>query len=156
MKFVFLDFDGVLNYRAFLASCGDRKAINMIDPSRVALVERLCREAGAQVVISSTWRLLYKLPVLRDVLRARGLTARVIGATPCLPHMDRGDEIALWLTRHGGADGIAILDDDVDMGALRPWLVRTSFEAGITEYHVDQALDVLATAAPTVSAEVSA
>lgn len=158
MRVVFLDIDGVLNsldwYQRRVGRAGPD---DEIDPAAVARVQRLCEETSARIVVSSTWRLLHKLPKLRNILAQHGLLAPIIGVTPCLPGSRiRGDEIQLWLDRYidsgplsrGPIDGMVILDDDSDMGHLAPWLVRTPFETGFVDAHILDAKCVMAQAMP--------
>jgi len=151
-RVVFLDFDGVLNSRGFFDGMGlDERSVDdlrrRLDPLLVARVQRLCAMSGACVVVSSSWRLRCKLPRLKRALAERGLEARVVGTTPCVPGAARGAEVARWLERHP-VDGIVVLDDEEDMEGLSPWLVRTRFLTGITDDDVRLAAEVLRRPAP--------
>lgn len=152
MKVIFLDIDGVLNHADWLTEHRNF-GLDHLDPAAVARVQRICDATGAHVVISSTWRLVYSLGRLRDMLYERGLRARVVGETPHLPAQERGDEIQLWLDRTPARrgwelDGIVILDDDRDMRHLDPWLVRTAFATGITDADVERAVEMLSRSMP--------
>lgn len=158
-RVLFLDFDGVLNSRAwFTAERRDGKDSNLgdIDPAAVARLQRIVDETGASIVISSTWRLLHKKLVLQSLLSRRGLRARIAGVTPAIPDKDRGDEIQAWLNvanlmpEKQRPCGIAILDDDSDMAHLLPWLVRTPFELGLTDYYAAQAIEMLSRPPPVL------
>ena len=157
MRIVFLDFDGVLNWRAHVerAPTPHGPGIDHLAEEAVARVERLCVEAHAGIVVSSTWRLHFELPVLRDMLRTKGLaTTPVHDITPMIPNRrGRGQEIQLWLdaaprARGWSVEGMVILDDQPDMLHLMPWLVQSSFEAGLTDEHLVAAKSVLTRAAP--------
>ena len=156
MRIVFLDFDGVLNSRALVErSLAPRPGLDLLDEGAVARVEQLCVEAGAAIVVSSTWRLTFGAPALREMLRAKGLTtATVLDITPMIPHKrGRGQEIQLWLdtaprARAWSIEGMVILDDEPDMLHLMPWLVQSSFETGMTDAHLATAKEVLSRAAP--------
>lgn len=50
-KIIFLDVDGVLNYRDYI-----NDATNDIDPSKVQMIADLCDKTNAKVVITSSWR----------------------------------------------------------------------------------------------------
>jgi hypothetical protein len=119
-------------------------------------VQRLCDEAGAGIVVSSTWRLVHELPRLRDLLAAQGLTATILGVTPSIPNRrGRGQEIQRWLDlevhRLGlPVDGMVILDDEEEMFHLTPWLVRTSFARGLTDAHLPLARAILARPMPEI------
>lgn len=160
MRIVFLDFDGVLNSRALVDCAPSPLAIGpgLLSDDAVARVERLCVEAGARVVVSSTWRLTFDRAALQDMLRAKGLASTaVIDVTPMIPHKrGRGQEIQLWLDtaareRGWSVEGMVILDDEPDMLHLMPWLVQSSFETGLTDVHLAEARNVLTRAAPCVA-----
>jgi hypothetical protein len=156
-RIVFLDFDGVLNARALVdrSPTPHTPGLGLLADDAVARVERLCVDARAGIVVSSTWRLSFDLAALQDMLRAKGLTTTpVLDVTPMIPYKrGRGQEIQLWLdtaphTRGWSVDGMVILDDEPDMLHLAPWLVRSSFETGLTEAHLVAAKSVLSRAAP--------
>lgn len=157
MRFVFLDFDGVLNSRALVEAAPAPVALGLglLAGSAVARVERLCADTGAAIVVSSTWRLSFDVTALQDMLRARGLTTTsVLDVTPMIPHRrGRGQEIQRWLdtvprARGWSVDGIVILDDEPSMLHLMPWLVQSSFETGLTDAHVAAAKRILMHAPP--------
>lgn len=136
---IFLDIDGVLisreSYRLKLP--GERPR-----PTRqsIAALNHVTDKTAAVFVISSTWRIGYKLIELRELLANCGLTGKVIDVTPRLLNhqgdicLSRGEEIQAWLNANSGTErAICIIDDEDDMGdTLRPSLVRTNFETGIT------------------------
>lgn len=150
---LFLDFDGVINSHDWWERRKglerERHPVHEIDPLAVARVERVCAETGAQVVVSSTWRLLNDTPSLRRLLRKRGFTGRVRGTTPDLRYslsagilpwtkIGRGLEIQWWLRTFLTVEQvcqarICILDDDSDMGDLLGALVQTRVQMGLTD-----------------------
>lgn len=113
MKIVFLDFDGVLNYRKFLHKkkqdgelpCTEAELkfcesvppehdagyylfwLRALDPARVAIVEDLVQKSGAKVVVSSSWRAAWNAEELTNFLRAVGFTSEVIDVTPRHLHL---------------------------------------------------------------------
>lgn len=136
---IFLDFDGVLNsLRSALAFGGTNRM--QFDSVAVNLVARLAREADANVVVSSAWRIGSDVMELRSILRAysASLAARVIDKTPqgC---NGRGAEIAEWMASNPDKHNrsFVILDDDSDMldGQL-PHFVQTRHRDGfgVPEY----------------------
>lgn len=87
----------------------------------LCLVSSLCDETGAAIVLAGARRLLEWPEAAADGLRRRGLTARVLGATPDLVSLElggaslgrtRGDEVAAWLASHPDVDRWAVLDAD--------------------------------------------
>ncbi len=134
-RVVFADIDGVL-------ATGNTRPVGTLDPVLVARLDRLCREAGAVVVISSSWRNM-GLGSLLVRLRRAGFDGEVLGVTPELPDDTRGTEISLWLSHHGVGAGYVILDDDTDLHPHEAHLVRTRSTVGLTEGDVDYALAIL-------------
>lgn len=138
-RLIALDIDGVLNRHETY----QERYWPPIDPVLVGRLDRLVRETDARVVISSTWRLMYTLTELRELLaRAGGLivAGRVIGRTPELRYPDdmprpRGEEIEAWLAgwRERARARLVILDDADDMAHLLPRLVRTDPFHGLTD-----------------------
>ena len=146
-RLVFLDFDGVLNSHHWLYRPDrDKEAEflgnehHMLDPTAVGRVNRILRETGAKVVISSSWRHGWPVERLREILTTAGFVGEVLGYTPQYGH-DRGHEIEQWLDGNDeGHDPFVILDDDSDMGPLMKYLVKTTFEHGIQDEHVEDAI----------------
>jgi len=154
MKIIFLDIDGVLNSRAFflartagLEEHQDEEAHTreMIDPAAVALLNHLVEKSGAEIVISSSWRIAYSMSEIGHALYANGFRHRlaIIGKTTTSDG-ERGSQIQEWLESAGEPVTFAILDDSDDMGVHRPRLVRTDWERGLEQHHVEQALALLA------------
>lgn len=151
---IFLDFDGVLNSHAWI----DRRpkgvskcdlGINQFDPAAVGLLNQLIVRTGADIVISSTWR-MDGLHSCKSLLDQRGFIGKVVAATPVLQR-ERGHEIQWWLDHAQiKPEHIVILDDDGDMVHLAPWLVQTQFEHGLQQQHVDRACELLRSAPPAM------
>lgn len=133
-RVLFLDFDGVVLTADYQMEHGSGR----LDPSKVAIVDRLATEHDLQIVVSSAWR--GDKSYLRAVLTKAGLSrvhARNLDETPRTWGEKRGIEILTWLCRHPGIYACAILDDDdFDMAPMHPWLVRTDSRIGLTEEHV--------------------
>jgi hypothetical protein len=143
VRVVFLDVDGVLTNLPFLR---DRPAcdVHALDPKNVAALNELTTWTGAKIVISSTWRVKHNLPNLRKMLLSQGIQGDIVGRTPEIPGADRGAEIQTWLdTTKYPIDRFVILDDDSDMGPLKPYLIRTTFSCGLTSDDVRRAARLL-------------
>ncbi len=150
-RYVVLDLDGVLNSGRYFSSWKPSASglvtiddwYEMLDPAAVARLEAIVQKSGAKVVISSTWRMHKTVEQLATDLREHGFTGRVVGATPEL-RGGRGVEIQAWMDACGvTAEQIVILDDDSDMLHLRPRLVKTTHDEGLTDAHVTEALRLL-------------
>lgn len=136
LRIVFLDFDGVLA----VGGSG-------LDAALVARLNRLVATAGAAVVVSSSWRRGTDVLDLATALRSAGFVGTVVGATPTVPNLDRGYEIQAWLNDTADAgcevESFVILDDDDDMAHLRPRLVQTNPDAGLSDGDVERAVRML-------------
>jgi Tfp pilus assembly protein PilZ len=144
---IFLDFDGVLNsLRSTLAMGGTNR--HQFDHVAVNLVSRLAREADANVVVSSAWRIGSNVLELRSILSAYSalLAARVIDMTP-RGTGKRGEEIAAWLAENPNQHDrrFVILDDDSDMlDSQQPHFVQTQHRDGFGVPEYLKALEILA------------
>jgi len=122
---IFLDIDGVLAPIHRWDRYGD------LDPACVHVLNAIVARAGADVVVSSTWRYGKTVAELQQILEGAGFAGRVIDTTPIgTPGASRGDEIAAWLAGHD-ASGYAIIDDHVDVGELRAHLIQTHPARGL-------------------------
>lgn len=140
MKLLFLDVDGVLNH----TDC-DWTTSRTLDLACVERVKRIVQETGAQIVLSSTWR-------LSDAGCARLLEVLapvpILRATPVIREgfyreADRRVEIAQVIGEAQPARW-AVLDDDIDADLDDGSFFRTNFEAGgLTDTITDQVIDYL-------------
>ena len=146
MKVIFIDIEGVL------VNMDSERLGGKADPACVARLNWLAESTGAALVVSSTWRSQGQAEI-EGILREWGVTAPVAGITDDLSYMDlttsigiqRGDEIGQWLDAHPEVEAFVILDDDDDMGGLRPYLVQTDTDFGLTDDQVGRARLLLST-----------
>lgn len=112
---IFLDFDGVIQTLRGCIASGKSFSKAPSDPVLVELLRRAC-EAGARIVVSSTWRELGRMAL--DKLEENGLADYLMTdwKTPIIELRDyvaaRPAEIADWLSRHPECKSYLILDDD--------------------------------------------
>jgi len=124
-RVIFLDIDGVLAPIRRWDRYGD------LDPACIQVLNEIVARGGADVVVSSTWRYGKTVAELQAMLESQGFTGCVLDKTPAgAPGAGRGEEIAAWLVDHPVA-GYVIIDDHVDMGALRTHLVQTHSAHGL-------------------------
>jgi hypothetical protein len=151
VKVVFLDFDGVLNSLEFLRR--DPGPLDRLDPLAVARLNTLVQRSGAKVIISSSWRLQRPLEELSRLLLKLGFVGEVAGYTPDLSSSVRvADgcavrclEIRAWLERSASPVEQFVVLDDAELDDLAPYLVKTTFDGGLRDEHVDEALYLLST-----------
>ena len=162
-----LDIDGVLNSVAHFVRRGhrdfptrDENYLSDFDPDACAVLQEVCQQTGAELVISSTWRILHPLQEIRSYLKRRGVTAKVIGATPDVslhkvPDLEEnrsqwelGLEIQLWLQTYIPPEQLSdvrlcVLDDDGDMGDVRGVWVKANNKVGLVRENIPAILDHL-------------
>lgn len=164
MKYIFLDFDGVLNSDKYFSSFQYKKEAEGVedarvmliahwmhlDPEAIGFINQLVEQSGAQVVISSTWRLRYSIDEMNKMLSDRGATFKTIAKTPrgnpkkFSQRVMREDEIQEFLDNLSEpADSFVIIDDMLSMGHLYKNFVKTSFRNGFREEHIKWALRIL-------------
>jgi len=136
-RVIFLDIDGVL------APIRRWDRYDDLDPACIQVLNEIVVRGGADVVVSSTWRYSRTVADLQAVLDAQGFTGRVVDTTPIgTGGAERGEEIAAWLAEHD-VSGYVIIDDHVDMGALRRHLVLTHPAHGLRPADAVRALETL-------------
>lgn len=147
-KILFLDLDGVLNSINYIKSLdGDfDDPINQIDPVAVIRLNNLILRTGASVVISSTWRLIFRrasdpLKTCQNSMACYKIVAPIIGMTG-VESGGRKEEIKMWLSEHPEVEKFVIIDDDV-IGAFEGHIVKTSVIDGLQDEHVEQAIKIL-------------
>ena len=154
MKIIFLDIDGVLNdCYTEETFCG----FVFVSDEKVALLKEIADSTNAQIVLTSTWRQgwyikdhfphqssedVWLFEALQEKLAEFGL--ELMDYTENCGH--RGQEISLWLQKHKDAVSSYIVIDDTEENHLQPHtsrLVQTDIDIGLTEYQVEQAIQLL-------------
>ena len=127
MNIVFLDIDGVLNNFSLI----QRHGFDYIDSSMVIRLGRIIDRTGAEIVLSSYWRLDPKdRSVVDHSLGEHGMS--VMDVTPRLSG-PRANEIRQWLGENRDVVRYAILDDDDEAGiGMEHSFFQTDPEVGIT------------------------
>ncbi len=136
MKIIFLDIDGVLNHRNSPCDGG----IFIIDTTLVPILARIVQATGAEIVLSSTWRILAKnREAVQRALAVHDM--KFIGRTDQL-NAERSVEILEWLHRHPQVTKFAILDDDRDAGSngLGEYFFQTNWNNGLTDEIADRVI----------------
>lgn len=147
MTIIFLDIDGgLVNRNSFklprLELPGHRLSYHTADPVCIGHVNRIVAQTGARIVVSSVWRGL-GMKRVKDIFKAWGLRAEVIGLTGEIRDAIRGDEIQAWLDANSDVQSFVIIDDDNDMGRLKHRLIETDCMIGLTETDADRAIAIL-------------
>lgn len=138
MRLIFLDIDGVFvtgDYIIERYNITGKPSGCVFDPKTVDRFNRIVKETGAKVVVSSTWRMGRTVEELQQLLNDRGfIGVEVVGKTVFTSHGVRGREIQTYLSNMPEKpEKFVILDDDADMEHLMPYLFKTDFNTGLTE-----------------------
>ena len=144
-KYIFLDFDGVLNNNDSIA-----QGIHLL-PEKVVLVNQIAKRTDAKIVVSSSWRRIFTAEQLYILLTVAGMT--VLGHPAALGYsVDitpmvgmRGREIEMWLADNAVTPyRYVILDDDSDFFAYQQQLqIHTDARFGLQPEDVDRAVAIL-------------
>lgn len=147
-RFLFLDFDGVLNR---IVSGGYQPPHPRIDPELAARVARCADDWDLNVVVSSSWREDHSLDGLRDIILAAGvptLAARLVGATPVYEKVPkqkylRAFEVRDWLVKHAlPQTPYAIVDDAARHNFPAERFVHVDGKAGFTDANALRVNDI--------------
>lgn len=163
-KVLFLDIDGVLNTERQHDHCVEAGLAYVdnfgyaFDPVAVANLKTIVDETGADIVISSSWK-LWGISTMQKLWISRSLPGKVIDVTPnnvsddlllsfdldmMLP-AGKGSEIKEWLDTNGSqVTHYAILDDMDDMLLKQQsHFVQTDPRIGITQDDTEMIIEIL-------------
>lgn len=101
MNVIFTDIDGVLqinNPKKWNKKC-------------CKLYSDICNELNLKAVVTSTWRVQYKLRELQEIFYSQGIDVEIVGTTDVLG-IERGEEIAIWLSDNMISNYV-VIDDNV-------------------------------------------
>lgn len=149
MLIIFLDFDGVLNSKKYIASKNESGVC--FDPECLNLLKEIVLKTNAKIVLTSSWRehwdkdekLCDETGVfINEAFNSLGL--KIFDKTPSL-NLRREQEIKEWLNKNNNVDNFVVLDDML-LGAdfLKGHFVKTSFYInGLNEENVKEAITIL-------------
>ena len=152
MKYLFLDFDGVLNpihyenmmWKMWKTSDGlikskDEYGMIFFDQS-ITHLRYIIEQTNCEIVISSTWR-IQGILAMQEMWLSRNMPGKIIGVTPLLD--TRGEEIQHYLNNElGNTKEYAILDDRVILGH-KDHFVKTNGYYGLTREDAEQVIKIL-------------
>lgn len=138
-KIIFLDIDGVLNCEESMRRGVRGQGVEMIDPYRTIVLDRIIQATGAEVVLSSSWRHSDK-----SYAEINEKVVKLIDRTGNCCAGIRGVEIYSWINKNidytekndRNKFRYAIIDDDSDMLLWqKDHFFQTTFmgDGGLTE-----------------------
>ena len=131
MKIIFLDLDGVM----CTSSCYGKGKNNkwksyMFDSKCVSVLNFILQETGAEIILTSDWRVTYTLQEMREIFAHNFVLKLPIGFTPCCKTYSgnnleggRADEIKEWFNLHMWKENSNIkfvIIDDLNMHEFFP------------------------------------
>jgi len=146
MKVLFLDIDGVLNSRATRARnpsgfCG-------ISSSLVKKLKEIIDATGAEIVLSSDWKVSWKNKRKDGIYLDEKLAEfdlKIIDCTEDIDWSRRGAEILSYVKKHN-IKAFVILDDrkfDFRKCGLEDVFVQTNPTVGLVAKNVREAIEIL-------------
>jgi hypothetical protein len=149
MKVIFLDFDGVLNHDGLDPDNRMERAHGENDSSvalfweKCQLVQRICQQTGASIVLSTAWRHHFSQSVIEGWLAEKGLTAPIVGITQSKMSSQRTHEIRWYLEDNPDISRYVVLDDmDLRDGRFNLFIWCDPME-GLTEEQAEEAIAYL-------------
>ncbi len=160
-KVIFLDVDGVLNstkscefyhkkyggngYGGFFGESEEPTLENVLwDEECVGWFDKIVKETGASIVISSTWRKYYGLLAFHSMFKLYNVfDLDIIGKTKQKGFIGRGKEIQDFIEENN-VKNYVILDDDSDMlESQMSNFVNTDCDLGLTKNDYLKAVKIL-------------
>ena len=142
-KILFLDFDGVMvtdRYQEQLANTNSPLRDEYgakFDPVCVENLHHIIINTDADIVVTSTWKMERGLDGMQHMWQARSLPGEVIGVTPDINPIYRGDEIQAWIDTQTDAVCYIIIDDCPILDFFRedqlPFLSEVDERIGLDE-----------------------
>ena len=114
---LFLDFDGVMvtdRYQEQLTASNSPLQDEYgakFDPECVEGLRLIVNKTGAYIVVTSTWKMSKGLKAIQQMWKDRSLPGKIIGVTPDIDLIHRGNEIDVWLVEYGADCRYVIIDD---------------------------------------------
>ena len=167
-KYLFLDFDGVLNTGNYQKKMKE-EGIDaydeygpMFDPQAVSYLEQIIDRTGCKIIISSTWR-NEGIARMQQMWKDRGMPGAIYSMTPILlsttfqdalngeiisapVKMAKALEIDIWLQKHVSKYvRYAIIDDEmvyINNESYYHW-IKPDYQTGIDIYTVAHAVEML-------------
>lgn len=153
MMILFLDFDGVMvtdRYQAQLTATNSPLRDDYgakFDPVCVENLRHIIDATDAGIVVTSTWKMDMGLEGIQQMWDARNLPGKVIGVTPDIDPIHRGDEVQAWLDANPGAVRYAIIDDTPFLNFFNeehlPHLFKVDERTGLDEKTVTKVIELL-------------
>jgi hypothetical protein len=118
---------------------------NQLDPFCIERLNRITRATNADIVISGGWNLYFyddEFHILKRHIKECGVQGNIIGYINYNICVDKIEEIDAWI-KDNNINSFIILDYWKDMRHLEKFSIKTDYDFGIEDYHVEQAVRIL-------------
>ena len=150
IKYIFLDFDGVLNteqYQAELRLAGKPTADEygpLFAPKAVARLGEIIEKTNAKIIITSSWRYIHDQQALNEMWEKRGLPGNIYGILSSdYPEESRGKEITAYLAHETNTPYIILDDLDEFLPEQKEAFIEVNPVTGISQNDVNKAIEIL-------------
>jgi hypothetical protein len=160
MKIIFLDIDGVLNnevhyIKQLKAEIKQYWGPDGLDEDNIKVLNAIIEKTGAKVVLSSSWRLHFKLDEIESFLKEKGFKYTIFAKTTSYIGVgcSRGDEIKLWVNEwnqdieyvkdNDAVTHFVAFDDIDDMEVIKENFVLIDDDLGLTEDYLPKIYNIL-------------
>ena len=152
-KVIFVDVDGVLNCAKTTRRLKCWDCMPFVDTRKVLRLRDIVERTGAQLVLSSSWRVgrhekamyldrMALIELEREFKRVR--CPLWVDYTPLIPMVDREVEVQKWLSLHPEVTNFVILDDLwEEFPNMREWMVVTDPREGLTKERAELVVKML-------------
>ena len=143
MRYILLDFDGVLTSKTYSWQCYTnhcRKNIydlDWFDPACVDALRMIVERTGAKIVVSSSWRAL-QMELLQKIWAFIPMPGELAGTTP-IWILTKKEAIEHWIKQH--PDDCYVILDDADLGLDNQ--IRTNPDTGLVQKDAEKAITIL-------------
>ena len=143
MRYILLDFDGVVTSKTYSRQCHEnhcRKNIydlDWFDPACVDALRMIVERTGAKIVVSSSWRDL-QMEQLQKIWAFIPMPGELAGTTP-IWILTKKEAIEHWIKQH--PDDRYVILDDAGLGLDNQ--IRTNPDTGLVQEDAEKAITIL-------------
>ena len=141
---VFLDIDGVLvgyHSRMTKTKHKDEDGVELFEDEAVETLNEMHEHRNMEIVISSSWRILYTLDTFQKMFEKRGILAPVVGVTKTIHVSEnrRGHEISQYMDCHDIANDYIIIEDEpFDVSPIHCRIIQPQMKYGLQRIHTQR------------------
>lgn len=143
MKYLLLDFDGVLTSKTYTWQCymnhcpENIYGLDWFDPACIDALRIIVERTGAKIVVSSSWRDL-RTEQLQKIWKSISMPGELLGTTP-IWILTKKEAIEHWVQQH--PDDKYVILDDADLGLKNQ--IQTNPQTGLVNEDAERVISLL-------------